>query len=108
MAKEKKHIQESIEPFKGISDEKRKQIELALKKCEKTFGSGCISRIGDKPLENIEVISTGSLSVDKILGVGGLPRGRIIEVWGAEASGKCLTSDSYILTANQGLKTIKE
>lgn len=70
-------------------DEKRqKAIEIALKQVDKAFGKGALIRLGDKQTEKIDSISTGSLGLDLALGIGGIPRGRIIEVYGPEASGK--------------------
>lgn len=63
-------------------------LEQALKQIEKDFGKGSIMRLGDKAKENIEVIPTGSINLDKALGVWGYPKGRIIEVFGPESSGK--------------------
>ena len=63
-------------------------LEAALKQIEKEFGKGSVMRLGDKVNENVEVISSGSISLDKALGVGGFPKGRIIEIYGPESSGK--------------------
>jgi recombination protein RecA len=72
----------------GAQTEKEKAIELTLASVEKQFGKGAIMRLGDEVQPAIETISTGSLSLDIALGTGGLPRGRIIEVFGPESSGK--------------------
>ena len=71
-----------------MDSEKKKALELALGKIEKDFGKGSLMRLGDKPDEKIPVIPTGALSLDVALGIGGVPRGRIIEIYGAESSGK--------------------
>jgi len=71
-----------------INQEKLKALEVTLGKIEKDFGKGTIMKLGDHAIENILVISTGSLSLDAALGIGGLPRGRVIEIYGPEASGK--------------------
>lgn len=71
-----------------MDSDKKKALELALGKIEKDFGKGSLMRLGDKPDEKIPVISTGALSLDIALGIGGVPRGRIIEIYGAESSGK--------------------
>lgn len=68
--------------------EKEKALKLTLDKLNKTYGKGSIMRMGDAPVVNIPVISSGSLTLDLALGVGGFPRGRIIEIYGPESSGK--------------------
>jgi recombination protein RecA len=68
--------------------EKLKVLHSTLEKLEKTFGKGAVMKLGDSPVENIEVISTGSIGLDAALGVGGLPKGRVIEIFGPESSGK--------------------
>lgn len=75
-----------------IDKEKQKAIELALKQVDKAFGKGALIRLGDKQTEKIDSISTGSLGLDLALGIGGIPRGRIIEVYGPESSGKTTLS----------------
>ena len=70
------------------SDERSKALKLAIEKIEKDFGKGAIMKLGDKPAVSVETIPTGSLALDVALGVGGIPRGRIIEVYGPESSGK--------------------
>jgi recombination protein RecA len=67
---------------------KAKAIEIALAQIEKQFGQGTIMRFGDRQHQDIDVISTGALSLDIALGVGGVPRGRVVEIYGPEASGK--------------------
>ena len=67
---------------------KKEALNTALGQIEKEFGKGTIIRMGETPRMNVEVISTGSLGLDIALGVGGLPRGRIVEVYGPESSGK--------------------
>jgi len=71
-----------------ISEERKKALKVAIDKIEKDFGKGSIMRLGDKPAVNVETIPTGALSLDVALGIGGVPRGRIIEIYGPEASGK--------------------
>jgi recombination protein RecA len=70
------------------SKEKLKVLQLAIDRLEKTYGKGTIMRMGDSPVEAIEAISTGSISLDMALGIGGLPKGRVIEIYGPESSGK--------------------
>ena len=71
-----------------MNEEKLKVLNSTLEKLEKTFGKGAIMRLSDTPVEDIDVIPTGSLTLDLALGVGGLPKGRIIEIYGPESSGK--------------------
>tara|TARA_B100001109_G_C18863891_1_gene475703 strand:- start:6131 stop:7138 length:1008 start_codon:yes stop_codon:yes gene_type:complete len=73
---------------KEIDKQKEKALKLTLDKLEKTYGKGAIMRLGDQAVENVEAIPTGSVALDIALGVGGLPRGRVIEVYGPESSGK--------------------
>ncbi len=68
--------------------EKLKALQLTLDKLEKTYGKGSIMKLGDSAIENIECISTGSIGLDVALGIGGLPKGRVIEIYGPESSGK--------------------
>lgn len=75
-----------------IDREKQKAIELALKQVDKAFGKGALIRLGDKQTEKIDSISTGSLGLDLALGIGGIPRGRIVEIYGPESSGKTTLS----------------
>jgi recombination protein RecA len=70
------------------ASEKARQLEAALGKIEKDYGKGSIMRFGDYPKEDIPAISTGALSLDLALGIGGVPRGRIVEIFGPESSGK--------------------
>ncbi|WP_314603251.1 recombinase RecA [uncultured Capnocytophaga sp.] len=84
MAKKEK---EKVEPKKD-QDAKALALKLALEKLDKSFGKGTVMRLGDKVAEEVEVIPSGSLGLDIALGVGGYPRGRIIEVYGQESSGK--------------------
>ena len=72
----------------ALDENKLKAIELAIKQIDKAFGKGALIRLGDKPVEKIDSISTGSLGLDIALGIGGIPKGRIIEIYGPESSGK--------------------
>ncbi|MGV3525910.1 MAG: recombinase RecA [Candidatus Sericytochromatia bacterium] len=72
----------------SLPEEKRKALELAVTSIEKNFGKGSIMRLGDKPNTRVDSIPTGALSLDVALGVGGLPRGRVIEIFGQESGGK--------------------
>ena len=71
-----------------MDDNKRKALASALGQIEKQFGKGAVMRLGDRVNEAIETVSTGSLGLDIALGIGGLPRGRIVEIYGPESSGK--------------------
>ena len=70
------------------SDPKLQAIKVAMEQIEKQYGAGAIMKLGDKQHQQVEVIPTGSIALDIALGVGGLPRGRISEIYGPEASGK--------------------
>jgi len=71
-----------------MADNRQQALEAALKQIEKEFGKGAVMRLGDETDKKVEVISSGSISLDKALGVGGFPKGRIIEIYGPESSGK--------------------
>jgi len=71
-----------------MTNEQENALNLAIKQMDKAFGKGSLVRLGDKEIEPIEAISTGSLGLDLALGVGGLPKGRVIEIYGPESSGK--------------------
>ncbi|HOU01440.1 MAG TPA: recombinase RecA [Bacteroidales bacterium] len=91
-----------------INKEKLKALEVTLGKIEKDFGKGTIMKLGDHAIENIQVISTGSIGLDAALGIGGLPRGRVIEIYGPEASGKTTLAIHAIAEAqkNGGIAAI--
>ena len=72
----------------AVSEDKRRAIETAMQQIERTYGKGSIMRFGDNTVSAVEAISTGSLALDLALGIGGLPKGRIIEIYGPESSGK--------------------
>jgi recombination protein RecA len=72
----------------AIDENKKKTLELTLKQIDKAFGKGAIVRLGDKEIEPIDAISTGSIGLDIALGIGGVPKGRVIEIYGPESSGK--------------------
>ena len=71
-----------------INKEKLKALQLTMDKMEKTFGKGAVMKLGDDAIEQVEVIPTGSIGLDLALGVGGYPKGRIVEIYGPESSGK--------------------
>ncbi|MCS7069507.1 MAG: recombinase RecA [Meiothermus sp.] len=82
-----------------MDKEKQKALEGALKSIEKQFGKGAVMRLGEIPRQQVEVISTGSLGLDMALGVGGIPKGRIIEIYGPESGGKTTLALSIIAQA---------
>jgi recombination protein RecA len=71
-----------------VNKEKMKALQLAMDKLEKTYGKGAVMKLGDEATEQIEVIPSGSIGVDLALGIGGYPKGRIVEIYGPESSGK--------------------
>jgi recombination protein RecA len=73
---------------KEETNNKARAIDMAVSQIEKLFGKGAIMKLGEKPVEEVPVVSTGSIALDMALGVGGLPRGRVVEIYGPEASGK--------------------
>ncbi len=87
MSKEIKETKEE-KGLKELNKEKLKALQITMDKIEKTYGKGAIMKMGDNPVDEIEVISTGSVGLDAALGVGGFPKGRIIEIYGPESSGK--------------------
>jgi recombination protein RecA len=72
----------------NINAEKLKAIESAMSHIEKQFGKGAVMKLGDHNISNMDAISTGCLDLDIALGIGGVPKGRIIEIYGPESSGK--------------------
>ena len=72
----------------GIDPRRQAALDTALAQVEKSFGKGSAMRLGDRPEQDVEVIPTGSLALDMALGIGGLPKGRIVEIYGPESSGK--------------------
>ncbi|MFH1406929.1 MAG: recombinase RecA [Candidatus Omnitrophota bacterium] len=89
------------EKTKDTKQEKLKALELALSQIEKQFGKGSIMKLGQDTKVKVDVISTGALVLDAALGVGGVPRGRVIELFGPEASGKTTLSFSVIAQAQK-------
>ncbi|MFV0481072.1 MAG: recombinase RecA [Campylobacteraceae bacterium] len=84
-----------------MDENKKKALELTLKQIDKAFGKGAIVRLGDKEIEPIDSISTGSLGLDLALGIGGIPKGRVIEVYGPESSGKTTLALQIIAEAQK-------
>jgi recombination protein RecA len=87
--------------------ERDKALDMALGQIEKQFGKGAIMRMGEESKIKIASIPTGALSLDLALGIGGLPRGRVVEIYGPEGSGKCMTEGTQVWT-DSGLETIGE
>ncbi len=85
----------------GQAEDKKKALETALAQIEKNYGKGAIMRLGDDIPINVEAISTGSLSLDIALGIGGVPRGRIVEIFGPESSGKTTLALHIIASAQK-------
>ncbi|WP_018974673.1 recombinase RecA [Rudaea cellulosilytica] len=84
-----------------MDDNKRKALSAALGQIEKQFGKGAVMRMGDRAVEAIETIPTGSLMLDIALGIGGLPRGRVVEIYGPESSGKTTLTLQVIAQAQK-------
>ena len=80
---------------------KQRALDLALKQIEKTYGKGAIMRLGDEPEDRIASISSGSLVLDAALGIGGVPRGRVVEIYGPESSGKTTLATHIIAEAQK-------
>jgi len=88
-------------------NDKKDKVNEVISKIQDEHGEGSIMNLGEEKHLDIDTISSGSLSLDHALGVGGIPRGKVVEIFGKEASGKCLAKDTYINTEN-GLETIEE
>ncbi|HOG23712.1 MAG TPA: hypothetical protein PK590_03600, partial [Candidatus Omnitrophota bacterium] len=88
MATERKKTEKPASDPKKTTGDKEKALELALSQIEKQFGKGAIMKLGDSRHENVVPIPTGALSLDIATGIGGIPRGRIVEIYGPESSGK--------------------
>jgi recombination protein RecA len=87
--------------------ERDKSLDMALSQIEKQYGKGAIMRLGSDQVQKVSAIPTGALSLDLALGIGGVPRGRIVEIYGPESGGKCLPADTYLWT-DHGLETVAE
>lgn len=90
----------------SLDERKRKNLELTLQSIEKQFGKGSVMRLGERAVERVPVIPTGSLSLDIALGVGGYPRGRVIEIYGPEASGKTTLALQAVAQVQNRLKGV--
>ena len=91
-----------MEEVKKPTSEKLKALQLAMDKIEKDHGKGTIMKMGDSKVEEVAVISSGSLGLDLALGVGGYPRGRVIEIFGPESSGKTTLAIHAIASPKAG------
>lgn len=89
------------EKTETIVSEKQKALNLTLEKIQKDHGKGSIMRLGDRPMVSIDSIPTGALSLDVALGIGGVPRGRIIEIYGPESSGKTTLAQHIVAEAQK-------
>ena len=88
-------------PAAPTTGDKKKALETAIAKIEKDYGKGTIMRLGDDISENVEALSTGSLSLDLALGIGGVPRGRIVEIYGPESCGKTTLALHVVASAQK-------
>src|SRR5690625_7807835 len=84
-----------------MDENKQKALSAALAQIERQFGKGTVMRMGDEQRQAIPCVSTGSLGLDIMLGIGGLPRGRIVEIYGPESSGKTTLARSAIAEAQK-------
>ena len=76
------------EDTQKVNSEKLKALQLTMDKIEKSYGKGSIMRMGDKPVDDVQAIHSGSIALDMAMGIGGYPKGRVIEIFGPESSGK--------------------
>ncbi|MFA7541080.1 MAG: ATPase domain-containing protein, partial [Lysobacterales bacterium] len=84
-----------------MDDNRKRALTAALTQIEKQFGKGAIMRMGDRPSDGVDAVSTGSLGLDIALGIGGLPRGRVVEIYGPESSGKTTLTLQVIAQAQK-------
>src|SRR3546814_386817 len=84
-----------------VKTEKLKALQLTLDKLEKEFGKGTIMRLGDSPIVKVEAIPTGSIGLNIALGIGGFPKGRVVEIYGPESSGKTTLAIHVIAEAQK-------
>jgi recombination protein RecA len=96
-----KVVEKKKDETKEANKEKLKALQLTLDKIEKTYGKGTVMKMGDAPIEIQEIIPTGSLTLDIALGIGGLPKGRVIEIYGPESSGKTTLAIHAIANAQK-------
>jgi len=101
MAAETKAKPDTSKEDAAIKEGKDKALKMALDKIEKDFGKGSIMKLGDRPSVNVDCIPTGALALDIALGVGGVPRGRVIEIYGPESSGKTTLAQHIVAEAQK-------
>ena len=101
MAAKKKEVKKASVGRISDMEEKRKALSMTMQHLEKDFGAGAIMRLGDDKVSDVEAISTGSIGLDFALGVGGLPRGRVTEIYGPESSGKTTLAIHVIAEAQK-------
>ena len=99
MAKESAKNPESVPD--SVNPEKKKALDTALAQIERQFGKGSVMKMSERTNAVVEVISTGSITLDMALGIGGLPRGRVIEIYGPESSGKTTLALTAIANAQK-------
>ena len=85
----------------ATKEEREKALKNAIAQIEKQYGIGAVMRLGQNTVQNVQAISTGSLSLDMALGIGGMPRGRIVEIYGPESSGKTTVALQIIAEAQK-------
>src|SRR4026209_478350 len=90
-----------VEPTDPAHAARKKNLDLALQQIAKDYGEGAIMRLGDDRVTSVEVIPTGNILIDRALGVGGFPRGRVVEVFGPESSGKTTLTLTVIAQAQK-------
>ena len=101
MAEKEKEKKKTAPAAASLNPDKKKALETAIAKIERDYGTGTIMRLGDDIPVNVEALSTGSLSLDLALGIGGVPKGRIVEIYGPEASGKTTLALHVVASAQK-------
>src|SRR6266568_4422663 len=102
MTKKEKAMADRSAPVSSATSEREKAIELALQQIERRFGKGTVMKLGEATNIHVEIIPTGSIALDLALGVGGVPRGRVTEIYGPEGSGKTTLCQHIIANAQRG------
>src|SRR5436309_12472062 len=99
MTKKEKAMADRSAAVSSATSEREKAIDLALQQIERRFGKGTVMKLGEATNIQVEIIPTGSIALDLALGVGGVPRGRVIEIYGPESSGKTTLCQHIIANA---------